>query len=73
MRLSSARENEREQAINNKVINENTLVITTLTTMISGLKSGAEKRMRNRNSNTVRMKIVTAARSMISGTELGLD
>jgi hypothetical protein len=59
--------------IKNKVIYKNTLVITTPTTTIIGLKSGAEQRVGNRKENTIRMTIVTAARSTISGTELGLE
>jgi hypothetical protein len=58
--------------IKNKVIYKNTLVITTATTIISGLKSGAEQRVGNRKTNTIRMTIVTSARTTISGTELGL-
>jgi hypothetical protein len=59
--------------IRNKVVYKNTQVITTPTSTISELKSGAEQRVGNREENTIRMTILTAARSNISGTELGLD
>jgi hypothetical protein len=59
--------------IKNKVIYKNILVITTPTSTISGLKSGQIKGWETEKTNTIRMTIVTAARSTISGTELGLD
>jgi hypothetical protein len=46
---------------------------TALRNTNSGLRSGAEQMVGDRNLSTIEMTIVTAAMFMISGTELGLD
>jgi hypothetical protein len=46
---------------------------TALKNMTSGLRSGAEQRVGDRNQTTPEMTTVTAARFTISGTKLGLD